>query len=126
MKRLFLPLVLLSMMACAGEKKNTVDQKITETKDETKTTEMKSIYDFKVKDIDGNAFDFASLKGKKIMIVNTASECGYTPQYEQLEELYQEFKTKILRSWHFLQIISADRNRELIQILKHSAQKIMV
>ena len=50
-----------------------------------------SIYQFKVNDIDGKEFDFKSLKGKKILIVNTASECGLTPQYEQLQALYDEF-----------------------------------
>ena len=53
-----------------------------------------SIYQFKVKDINGKTFDFASLKGKKIMIVNTASKCGLTPQYEQLEALYTKYKSK--------------------------------
>ena len=48
-------------------------------------------YDFKVKTLDGGTFDFASLKGKKVMIVNTASKCGFTPQYKDLEELYKKF-----------------------------------
>lgn len=51
-----------------------------------------TIYDFKVTDIDGNSFDLASLKGKKVMIVNTASKCGLTPQYEELEKLYKTYK----------------------------------
>lgn len=51
-----------------------------------------SIYDFKVKDIDGKEFSFKSLEGKKILIVNTASKCGYTSQYEELEKLYSQFK----------------------------------
>ena len=50
-----------------------------------------SIYDFKVKTLEGKDFDFATLKGKKIMIVNTASKCGYTPQYKDLEELYTQY-----------------------------------
>jgi glutathione peroxidase len=53
-----------------------------------------SIYQFKVTDINGKTFDFASLKGKKIMVVNTASKCGLTPQYEQLEALYTKYKAK--------------------------------
>ncbi|MFM7644953.1 MAG: glutathione peroxidase [Sphingomonadales bacterium] len=53
-----------------------------------------SIHQFKVKDINGQSFDFASLKGKKIMVVNTASKCGLTPQYEQLEEVYTKYKSK--------------------------------
>jgi len=55
-----------------------------------------SIYQFKVEDLSGSTFDFASLKGKKILIVNTASKCGYTPQYEQLEAVYNKYKNKNL------------------------------
>jgi glutathione peroxidase len=51
-----------------------------------------SIHSFIVDDINGKAFDFASLKGKKILVVNTASKCGLTPQYEELERLYNEYK----------------------------------
>ena len=51
-------------------------------------------YNLKAKDIDGNDFDFSSLKGKKVMIVNTASKCGFTPQYEQLQELYEKYGDK--------------------------------
>jgi glutathione peroxidase len=51
-----------------------------------------TIYDYKVEDINGKSFDLSSLKGKKVMIVNTASKCGLTPQYEQLEELYKKYK----------------------------------
>ena len=47
-------------------------------------------YDFKVKTLEGKDFDFASLKGKKVMVVNTASKCGYTPQYKDLEEIYEK------------------------------------
>ena len=50
-----------------------------------------SIYQFKVKDINGEIFDMSSLKGKKILLVNVASKCGFTPQYEQLQELYEKY-----------------------------------
>jgi glutathione peroxidase len=53
---------------------------------------MKTFHDFKVKTIDGKEFDLASLKGKKVMVVNTASECGLTPQYEELQKLYETYK----------------------------------
>lgn len=51
-----------------------------------------SIHDFKVEDLEGNTFDFKDLKGKKIMVVNTASKCGLTPQYEQLQSIYETYK----------------------------------
>jgi len=51
-----------------------------------------TIYDFKVTDINDESFDLASLKGKKVMIVNTASKCGLTPQYEDLQALYEKYK----------------------------------
>ncbi len=51
-----------------------------------------NIYDFKVKNLSGGEFDFSTLKGKKIMIVNTASKCGLTPQYEGLQEIYEKYK----------------------------------
>jgi glutathione peroxidase len=50
-----------------------------------------SFYDFKVKALDGSEFDFSSLKGKKVLIVNTASKCGFTPQYAELEQLYKTY-----------------------------------
>lgn len=53
-----------------------------------------TIYQYKVEDLSGKLFDFASLKGKKIMIVNTASKCGLTPQYKDLEAIYKQYKDK--------------------------------
>jgi glutathione peroxidase len=55
-----------------------------------------SIYDFKVDALSGGSIDFAQYKGKKILVVNTASECGYTPQYEGLEKLYEQYKDKLV------------------------------
>ena len=55
-----------------------------------------SIYDFKVPGLDGTDIDFSAYKGKKIMIVNTASECGNTPQYKDLEALYEKYKDKLV------------------------------
>lgn len=56
----------------------------------------KTIYDFKVAGLEGGTIDFATFKGKKILIVNTASKCGYTPQYEGLEALYEKYKDKLV------------------------------
>ncbi|MCD6012136.1 MAG: glutathione peroxidase [Flavipsychrobacter sp.] len=55
-----------------------------------------SIYDFKVEGLRGETIDFAKFKGKKIMIVNTASECGYTPQYADLQATYEKYKDKLV------------------------------
>jgi len=49
-------------------------------------------YDFKVKTLEGDDFDFKTLKGKKVLIVNVASKCGNTPQYKELEEIYETYK----------------------------------
>ena len=54
----------------------------------------KTIYEYKIKDVNGKEFDMSSLKGKKVMIVNVASKCGFTPQYDGLQKLYEQYKTK--------------------------------
>jgi glutathione peroxidase len=57
---------------------------------------QKSFYDFTVESIDGQQYNFADLKGKKVIIVNTASKCGHTPQYKDLELLYKAYKQKVV------------------------------
>lgn len=56
----------------------------------------KSIYDFKIASIDGGVIDFSKFKGKKILVVNTASKCGFTPQYKGLEKLYEDHKNNLV------------------------------
>ena len=91
MKKLFI--VLLSVVAflksCTGQK--------SETSQANTEKEMgKTIYDYKVEALDGSEINFADFKGKKILIVNTASECGFTPQYADLEKLYEANKDKLV------------------------------
>lgn len=84
MKKFFLSIVSLITLACTNQKQAKID---------TNTTNPKgSIYQYSVQDIDGNDFEMSELEGKKVLIVNTASKCGFTPQYEQLEEIYQKYK----------------------------------
>jgi len=56
----------------------------------------KTIYDYSFKGIHGSAMNFSTYKGKKILIVNVASQCGFTPQYEELEKLYRKYKDKMV------------------------------
>lgn len=56
----------------------------------------KSVHDFKIATIDGKTVNLNKFKGKKLLIVNTASKCGYTPQYEDLQKLSQQYKDKLI------------------------------
>ncbi len=58
--------------------------------------DAKTFYDFQLKSIEGKIIDFTIYKGKKVLIVNIASQCGFTPQYEELEELYQKHNDKLV------------------------------
>ena len=62
----------------------------------TLLSNAQSIHSFKVKSIDGKEINFANFKGKKILVVNTASQCGYTPQYEALQKVYAQYKNKLV------------------------------
>ena len=94
MKNLFfLAFTALSLVSCMEN--NAQNKKQTSIKAE-KTMEKQNIYQFKVTDLSGQEFDFATLKGKKILIVNTASKCGLTPQYENLQTIYDQYKDKNL------------------------------
>src|ERR1700712_2522950 len=60
------------------------------------TSAPSSVYDFKLKTIDGDAFSLAKYKGKKVLIVNTASKCGFTKQYTDLQKLSEQYKDKLV------------------------------
>ena len=85
MKRL-----LLTSLIIAGCGFNRID-----TRPELAGQSQGSIYDFTMKSLSGEKIDFARYKGQNLLIVNVASECGYTPQYADLQELHQKFGDKI-------------------------------
>tara|TARA_B110000503_G_scaffold84970_1_gene129297 strand:+ start:147 stop:689 length:543 start_codon:yes stop_codon:yes gene_type:complete len=66
------------------------------TSAQSKTTSKESIYDIKIEGIEGNLIDLNKYKGKKILFVNVASECGFTDQYDGLQELYTTYKNKLV------------------------------
>ena len=83
--------------------------------------EMTSIYDFKALSNKGAEVDFADFKGKVLLIVNTASKCGFTPQYDGLEALYQQFKDQGLVVIGFPATSSATRSPAATKRLPSSA-----
>ena len=89
-KLLLLSCCILSLWSCQSNAQNNSDTKKAKTM--TSPAQAETIYQFKVQDLYGKEFDFASLKGKKILVVNTASECGLTPQYKDLEAIYEKYK----------------------------------
>ncbi|MFQ3174217.1 MAG: glutathione peroxidase [Flavobacterium sp.] len=89
-KLLFVACAGLLLFSCQNQAQN---KRADINKTETAMTKQ-NIYQFKVEDLSGNTFDFATLKGKKVMIVNTASKCGLTPQYKDLESIYKEYQEK--------------------------------
>lgn len=87
MKKIAILLFVLCGFALQAQQTLTSDKNV-------KNEKQMNIYQFTVQDIEGNSFSFRKLEGRKIMIVNTASECGLTPQYEELEKLYETYKSK--------------------------------
>ena len=92
MKKLVTVLLLtISLIAC---KQKTDKEMATNTTSSSEEQHIENIFQFKVKTLTDKDFDFSSLKGKKVMIVNTASECGLTPQYKDLQTIYDTYKDK--------------------------------
>ena len=89
MKKIFIILLSIGalLQSCTHQKKEVTQDK---------NAAMKSIYDYKVESLDGKEINFADFKGKKILIVNTASECGFTEQYADLQKVSEQYKDKLV------------------------------
>jgi glutathione peroxidase len=85
-------LLLFSAVISLWSCQNQAQPKQTNETETAATMAKETIYQFKVQTLEGSDFDFSSLKGKKILVVNTASKCGLTPQYEQLQAVYEKYK----------------------------------
>ena len=95
MKNIILLILIISIISCKenSEKEEKLDKD--KVMDETASQlQAEDIYQFKVKTLSEEDFDFSTLKGKKVMIVNTASKCGLTPQYKDLQSLYDTYKNE--------------------------------
>jgi glutathione peroxidase len=85
-------LVVLVLVFTSCNTKKTEDSKVAESTAEEVQQATENLHQFKVKTLAEDDFDLASLKGKKVMVVNTASKCGLTPQYKDLQALYDTYK----------------------------------
>jgi glutathione peroxidase len=88
-------LAIAALLSCSAQSNNSTAVTAVTSKSEAPRP-PKSIYQFQVEGLEGGTVDFSSFKGKKILIVNTASKCGYTKQYEGLEKLYEQYKDKLV------------------------------
>ncbi len=88
--------ILIFFLSLAAVFQSCAQKKSEVSKTKTKELMGKTIYDYKVESLDEGELNFADFKGKKILIVNTASECGFTPQYADLEKLYETYKDKLV------------------------------
>ena len=95
MKHFTLILIIFTSLVSSNKKERSYEkEKLTSSTMYNQSDDQKAenIYQFTVTDLSGSEFNFSDLKGKKIMIVNTASKCGNTPQYEDLQNVYEKYK----------------------------------
>jgi len=89
LKRFFFASAFLSLLSCVSS------EETYERPENLSSPEESAFYSFKIKSLDGDTIDFSRYKGKKVLIVNTASKCGFTPQYEELQKLHTQYGDKV-------------------------------
>lgn len=92
-RTLFISVIFVACTSATEQQSLTIEPATMENQSSDSTF---SIHQFKVEALDGSLIDMSAFKGKKILIVNTASECGYTPQYKDLQKLYETYKDQLV------------------------------
>jgi glutathione peroxidase len=85
-----LTVLLLFILACSCNRDTQAQEAV-----HSQTSMTQSFYDFKMSTLDGQEVDFSQYRGKKVLVVNTASECGFTPQYKDLQALHEQWGHKV-------------------------------
>lgn len=94
----YLLLLLIAGAACSqtGKQIETSKGTAAHQQEQTTNTMAKDFYSFKMNSLNGGEIDFSQYKGKKVLVVNTASECGYTPQFKDLQKLHEQHGNKVV------------------------------
>ena len=92
----FFTIAVLAMFACSSGNSANTEKIVTQVENLDAKADSLNLYNFKIELLTGGELDLKTLQGKKVLIVNTASECGFTGQYENLQKLAAEYKSKVV------------------------------
>ncbi len=91
----FFAVALIALVSCIGANDRKSPTNLTQQASMPENNLSKTVHDFTMKTIDGKDVNLAAYKGKKILIVNVASKCGYTPQYDELQKFHEKYGEKV-------------------------------